>query len=63
LKLLKQDDQSFTFRIGKRERELFLAILLRYPVLSTQYFEKRRSAPSEETSADDALLREALAEQ
>lgn len=63
MKLQKQDENSFTFLIGKRERDLLVALLLRYPVLSSAHFRKRHPAQSAEARSDDELLRDALADQ
>jgi hypothetical protein len=63
VKLVKHDDTAFTFLIGKRERDLLIALLLRYPVLSTNHFRARHPARTAEAGSDDDLLREALADQ
>lgn len=63
MKLVKQDETSFTFLIGKREKEVLIALLLRYPVLSTNHYRARHPAQSKEAATDDDLLRESLAEQ
>jgi hypothetical protein len=63
LKLVKQADTSFTFHIGKRERDLFIALLLRYPVLSSAHFNKRQPEQGSGLASDDSLLAEALGDQ
>lgn len=63
MKLVKQDEKSFTFLLGKRERDLFVALLLRYPVLSAAHFGRRPPVQSDSPEADDDLLREALSDQ
>ena len=63
MKLVKQDEKSLTFLVGKRERDVLVALLLRYPVLATTHFFDRKPPQSRETAQDDALLQEALAEQ
>jgi hypothetical protein len=62
VKLVSQQDDSFTFLIGKRERDMLAAVLLRYPVLSSGHFSKRHPA-NENSLPDEALLDEALREQ
>jgi hypothetical protein len=63
LKLLKQDESSYTFLIGKRERDVLVTVLQRYPVISGTHFHKRNPPQSEEANKDRALLEEALSEQ
>lgn len=62
MKLLSQKDDTFTFLVGKRERDMLVAVLLRYPVLAAGHFSKRPAA-SLPAPPDQALLQEALAEQ
>lgn len=61
MKLVSHQDDSFTFLIGKRERDMLVAVLLRYPVLSSNHFSKRQ--PTGEAAPDQVLLQEALSEQ
>jgi hypothetical protein len=61
VKLIERTDSSFTFLIGKRERELLLALLKRYPVLSAGHFRKGKAKGTPDEN--QALLEEALAEQ
>jgi hypothetical protein len=63
VKLLHRSESAFTFRIGKREREVFLGLLRRYPVLKTAHFRSRGGAKSEAARSNQELLEEALAEQ
>jgi hypothetical protein len=63
LKLLNQDESSYTFLIGKRERDVLVTLLQRYPVISGAHFHKRHQPQSEEARNDRALLEEALSEQ
>jgi hypothetical protein len=63
LKLLKHDPHALTFLVGKRERDMLSALLLRYPVLSSAHYRKRHPAGSTEAGVDDDLLRDALSDQ
>ena len=63
MKLLHRTESACTFLIGKRERDLFLALLRRYPVLSGAHYRSRGGAKSEAARANQELLEEALAEQ
>ena len=59
MKLLGRSDSGYAFLIGKRERELFLTLMRRYPVLSGAHYHSRGGG----TQANQELLDEALAEQ
>jgi hypothetical protein len=61
VKLVDRTESGCTFLIGKRERELFIALLRRYPVISTSHFSARKLGESERKNQE--LLQEALAEQ
>jgi len=61
LKLLAKDDKSFTFLIGKREREMMTGILRRYPMIIANHFKNRWAGQS--VHPTDELIQEALAEQ
>ena len=63
MKLLKRNDSAFTFLIGKRERELMIALLRRYPVMIAAHYRSRHPPKSPETRQNQDLLEEALAEQ
>jgi hypothetical protein len=63
VKLLKREESHFIFLIGKRERELLLQLLRRYPVVIGGHFRKRHPAKSEEARENQELLEEALADQ
>jgi hypothetical protein len=63
VKLLNRSETAFTFLIGKRERDLFLTLLRRYPILSTAHYRAKGGAKSESARANQELLEEALAEQ
>jgi hypothetical protein len=62
LKLLSKDEKTFTFLIGKKERELMYAILRKYPMIIAAHF-KDRHAGKDSKSGHDELIQEALAEQ
>ncbi len=68
MKLLKRSEATFTFLIGKRERELFLALLRRYPLLPVTHYRSRgegraEAQKTESALANQELLEEALGEQ
>jgi hypothetical protein len=63
VKLLNRTESGFTFLIGKRERELLLALLRQYPVLKTAHYRSRGGAKSQSARENQELLEEALAEQ
>ncbi len=62
MKLLDRSADAFTFLIGKRERDLFITLLRRYPVINTAHFHARAAADLE-ARKNHELLEEALAEQ
>jgi hypothetical protein len=63
VKLLKRQDSSCIFLVGKRERELMFSLLRRYPVLISNHYRSRHPPKSEEAKKNQDLLEEALAEQ
>jgi hypothetical protein len=63
VKLLHRSESACTFLIGKRERDVFLGLLRRYPVLSGAHYRSRGGAKSDAARANQELLEEALAEQ
>lgn len=63
MKLLNRSESAFTFLIGKRERDLFLTLLRRYPVLKAAHYRSRGGAKSQSARENQELLEEALAEQ
>jgi len=63
VKLIERTDAAFTFLIGKRERELLVSLLRRYPVLIAGHFRSRHPSKSTDSRKDMDLLEEALAEQ
>jgi hypothetical protein len=63
VKLLRHSKDRFVFQLGKRERQLLLAVLELYPRLSTAHQKLSKSAAAPAAEADQQLLEEALAEQ
>ena len=63
MKLLHRSESACTFLIGRRERDVFLGLLRRYPVLSGAHYRSRGGAKSDAARANQELLEEALAEQ
>lgn len=63
MKLVKQEESSWTFLIGNRERDLLIALLLRYPVIPAAHFRPRGKAKDSGAAVDPTLLQDALAEQ
>jgi hypothetical protein len=61
VKLANKDDKGFTFLVGKKERELMISLLRRYPVIIGAHFKDRpkRKKPTK----NEELLQEALDEQ
>lgn len=62
MKLLSRSPEECIFLIGKRERQMLTSVLKHYPVLSTTYHTLSKGG-TDESSEDEELLREALAEQ
>ena len=63
MKLLKRDPTHCSFLIGKREREMLLSLLQRYPVMAAAHFRSRNPPRSDEAKQNQDLLEEALVEQ
>lgn len=63
MKLIKREKNQCIFQIGRREREMFFALLRRYPVVKTGHFQGRNPPASDEANKNQELLKEALAEQ
>ena len=63
MNLLKREGEQFVFRIGKRERNILLEVLKRYPVAWDVPYKISQSADPRAAEADQRLLEEALAEQ
>jgi hypothetical protein len=63
VKLIKQTEKQFVFRISKREKQLLFEILKLYPVIPAAYHRLSRTADAKAIEADQRLLEEALAEQ
>ena len=63
MKLLKRDETHCSFMIGRREREMLLSLLQRYPIIAAAHFRTRNPSKSEEAKQNQELLEEALAEQ
>jgi hypothetical protein len=62
VKLLSRDDASVVFLIGKRERQMLLKLLERYPVLTTAHHHATHGS-ADHLEETEQLLREALGEQ
>ena len=63
MKLLKREETHCSFLIGRREREMLLALLQRYPVMAAAHFRTRNPPKTDEAKQNQELLEEALAEQ
>jgi hypothetical protein len=63
VKLIKREEAHYTFLIGKREREMFFALLRRYPVVIGAHYRTRHPVKTDEAKKNQQLLEEALAEQ
>jgi hypothetical protein len=63
VKLIKSDRDKFAFHLGKREKQLLLAVLDRYPLIPSAHQSLSKSTVPGQTEADQRMLDEALAEQ
>jgi hypothetical protein len=63
MKLLQRDESGVIFLLAKRERELMISLLRRYPVMIAAHFRARHPARTAEARKNQELLEEALAEQ
>jgi len=63
MKLVKKGNDQLVLELGKREKELLLALLSRYPVIPASHQPLSRSLATDQLEADQRLLEEALAEQ
>ena len=63
MKLTRREETHCSFLIGKRERDLLLSLLQRYPIVNSAHFRTRDPNKSEEAQKNHELLEEALAEQ
>ena len=63
VKLIKRDENQCTFQIGRRERDMFFALLRRYPVVISGHFQSRNPPITDEAKKNQELLKDALAEQ
>jgi hypothetical protein len=60
--LLKKEKDKFIFHLPKREKQLLLAVLSRYPLIPTRHQLLSKTAASTQDEANQRLLDEALAE-
>ena len=63
MKLVKTGNDKFVLELGKREKQLLLAVLNRYPLIPAGHQSLSRSPATGQMEADQRLLEEALAEQ
>jgi hypothetical protein len=63
MKLVPAEDEKFIFDLGKREKQMLLAVLDRYPVVPPAYQRLSKTVPAGGDETDQHLLDEALAEQ
>ncbi len=63
MKLVKSGNDKFALELGKREKQVLVAVLNRYPLIPAAHQQLSRSLPAGQMEADQRLLDEALAEQ
>ncbi len=63
MKLVKAGNDKFVLELGKREKQLLLAVLNRYPLIPAGHQALSRTVATDQMEADQRLLEEALAEQ
>lgn len=63
MNLLKREKNRFTFHLPKREKQLLLAVLGRYPLVPARHQPLSKSAAPDRNESNQRLLDEALAEQ
>ena len=63
MNLIRTQKDQFIFHLGKRERQLLLAVLKRYPLIPSSYQSLSKSPAALEQETNQRLLDEALAEQ
>jgi hypothetical protein len=56
MQLLKRDQTGMVFLLGKRERELMISLLKRYPVMIGAHFRARHPPRTPETKKNQELL-------
>jgi hypothetical protein len=62
MKLIRTQREKHVFHLGKREKQLLLALLDRYPLIPPAHQRLSKSAPADENETDQRLLDEALTE-
>jgi hypothetical protein len=62
VKLIRTQKEKRIFHLGRREKQLLLALLDRYPLVPPAYQRLSKSIPSSENETNQRLLDEALAE-
>jgi hypothetical protein len=63
MKLVKTGNDNFVLALGKREKQLLLAVLNRYPLIPAGHQPLSKTPAAGQMEADQRLLEEALAEQ
>jgi len=63
VKLLKSEQEQFIFHLGKREKQLLLAVLDLYPLVPSAHQPLSKTGASGEGETNQHLLDESLAEQ
>ena len=63
MKLLKTNERSFTFHIGKREKQLLIGALHLYPLLNPDYHSVSKGRVPKKLEHAQELLTEAMADQ
>jgi hypothetical protein len=63
VKLVRTQKEKRIFHLGRREKQLLLALLDRYPLIPPAYQRLSKSTAADERETDQRLLDEALAEQ
>ncbi len=62
MKLIRADKDQHVFHLGKKEKQLLLAVLDRYPLIPSAHQPLTQSVASGQAETDQRLLDEALAE-
>ena len=63
MKLLSASDNTFVFRLGKREKQLLTMVLRRYPLIPEGYHRLTRAGATSDDQSSQALLDEVLTAQ